>query len=208
MPLYQIIKHDTATKILIWKITETLEELQNKIVLTNENVTRISEMKSTVHRCAFLSVRKLLAIENYTDFDLLYDKFGKPHLIDEKYISISHSHQFAAIIISKKPVGIDIEMQRNKIIDIANKFTNDNENSFVNLLDIKSLTTIWGAKEAVFKIVNQKGISFKNHLFVDKFSFNNGQTNLLLKAEKETHNFLIFFKEIENFILVYALQNQ
>jgi phosphopantetheinyl transferase (holo-ACP synthase) len=78
----------------------------------------------------------------------------------------------------------------------------------VNLLDIKSLTTIWGAKEAVFKIVNQKGISFKNHLFIDKFSFNNGQTNLLLKTEKETHNFLIFFKEIENFVLVYAFQNQ
>jgi len=208
VPLYQIIKHDTATKILIWEITETLEELQNKIVLTNENVTRVSEMKSTVHKCAFLSVRKLLAIENYTDFDLLYDEFGKPHLIDKNHISISHSHQFATIIISKKPVGIDIEMQRNKIIDIANKFTNDTENLFVNLLDIKSLTTIWGAKEAVFKIVNQKGISFKNHLFIDKFSFNNGQTNLLLKTEKETHNFLIFFKEIENFVLVYAFQNQ
>jgi phosphopantetheinyl transferase len=52
---------------------------------------------------------------------LYYDE-GKPHLKDDKYISISHSHHFSAIIVSKS-VGIDIELQREKIIRIADKST-------------------------------------------------------------------------------------
>ncbi len=81
-------------------------------------------MKSEMHRRAFLSIRHLLALYNYVDEDLVYNEAGKPHLKDGKYISITHSHHFTAIIISKNDgVGIDIEMQRDKILRIAHKFT-------------------------------------------------------------------------------------
>jgi chromosome segregation ATPase len=39
----------------------------------------------------------------------------KPHLNDNKYISITHSHEFAAIVISNQTVGIDIELQRENV---------------------------------------------------------------------------------------------
>jgi phosphopantetheinyl transferase len=35
-------------------------------------------------------------------------------LKDGKHISITHSYQFSAIIISDQTVGIDIELQREK----------------------------------------------------------------------------------------------
>lgn len=208
MPLFQVINHNPNTKILIWKITETYEELFNKMLLTEKSQFRLDGMKSEVHKKGFLAIRKLLEIENYTDFDLTYDSFGKPHLPDNKHISISHSHEFATIIISDEMVGIDIELQRDKAIVIADKFVNDFEFSYLNKEDlkdyIKKLTVIWGAKESIFKIENEEGISFKDHVFVNQF--NENQTVALLKINNIIKEFPIHLIEIENFILVYAFR--
>ena len=88
-------------------------------------------MKSESHQKGFLSVRHLLRDVGYTDQDLFYDDYGKPHLKDGKCISITHSHNFSAIIVSDKEVGIDIEMQREKIRRIAHKFI-DYEFQYLN----------------------------------------------------------------------------
>ena len=82
MPLFKTIIHDSTTKILVWKIDETLEQLQKEILLTSNSKIRVDGMKSELHRRAFLCVRKLLAIENYCDADLIYDASGKPFLVD------------------------------------------------------------------------------------------------------------------------------
>ena len=205
MPLFKTIIHDSSTKVLVWKIDETLEQLQKEILLTSSNKIRVDGMKSMLHKRAFLCVRKLLAIANYCDTDLIYDDSGKPFLVDNKHVSVSHSHQFATIIISDKTVGIDIEKQRQKIIAIANKFTNKEEQSYLYTDGLKKLTTIWGAKETVFKIVNQKGISFKNDLTVTPFEIKDNQTTVLLKKNTINQEFSMFFEEIENFILVYSV---
>ncbi|MBC7525203.1 MAG: 4'-phosphopantetheinyl transferase superfamily protein [Flavobacterium sp.] len=209
MPLHHIIQHDTNTKILIWKITETLHELQTQVVLKPSTVDRISTMKSEIHKCAFLAVRKLLQEINLSDANLHYDLLGKPHLktnnVTPLEISITHSHQFAAIIVSSQKVGIDIELQRDKIIKIADKFSV--EQIFLNVKQnyIKKLTVIWGAKESIFKIKNHKGISFKNHIIVNPFHLNNKKTTAVLNFNKTEELFEIYFTEIENYTLVYAM---
>ena len=138
-------------------------------------------MKSEMHQRAFLSVRKFCKEAGYTDFELHYDEFGKPHFLNDQHISITHSHHFSAIIISDETVGIDIELQRDKIIRIADKFVNDTELNRLKVLAtidyIKKLTIKWGAKEAIFKIRNEKGISFKDHIKVDTFEIEDQKTN-------------------------------
>lgn len=205
MPLFKIINHNSATQILVWKITESLAELSLHNTLTETNLQRISRMKSEIHQRAFLSVRKLLKQINLSDSDLSYDNLGKPHLSNNQFISISHSHEFATIIISNQKVGIDIEMQREKIIKIAGKFSAEPLNKKSEQNYIKKLTVLWGAKEAIFKIKNEKGISFKNHIVVNNFNLdhNNTQANLIFNGI--TENFKIYFYEIEEYILVYAL---
>jgi len=166
-------------------------------------------MKSEMHQRAFLSVRKLLQETGHTDLDLYYDEFGKPHLHGEKHISITHSHDFSAIIISDETVGIDIELQRNKITRIADKFC-DSEFQFLDLDTdeyIKKLTVIWGVKEAIFKIRNEKGISFKNHIRVCDFDLESEQTTAELHFDNLVKDFKIHFEEIEGFTLVYAFEN-
>ena len=213
MPLYKTINFSrsvgTTTQILVWKITESLSQLQNEVTLNPTNTIRFNGMKSELHQRAFLSVRKLLQEKNYTDFDLEYDEFGKPHLKDGKHISISHSHEFSTIIISDQKAGIDIELQREKIIKIADKFVNY-EFEFLNKQNqeefIRKLTVIWGIKESIFKIRNEIGISFKEHIQVKPFQINEKSGSASLHFQNKTEDFSFHFEEIENFTLVYVFE--
>jgi 4'-phosphopantetheinyl transferase len=209
MPLYKTINFSPTTQILVWKITESLGELRNEVALNASNTLRFNGMKSELHQRAFMSVRKLLQEKDYTDFDLEYDEFGKPHLKDGKHISISHSHDFAAIIISEQKVGIDIELQREKIIKIADKFV-DYEFEFLdkkNLEEyIRKLTVIWGIKESIFKICNEIGISFKNHILAKSFEINDKSGSASLHFQNKTEDFSFHFEEIENFTLVFVFE--
>ena len=122
MPLYKTFTPNSQTTVKIWKITESYNDLLNTIKLRPANLDRVLGMKSELHRRGFLSVRHLLKEFGYTDEDLFYDENGKPHLNDGKYISITHSFIFSAVIISDNVGGIDGEKQRDKITIIAHKF--------------------------------------------------------------------------------------
>ncbi|TRX24009.1 4'-phosphopantetheinyl transferase family protein [Flavobacterium franklandianum] len=216
MPLYKIINFSPTTRILVWKITESLEDLLSQVVLKEKTQLRLNEMKSELHQRGFLSVRMLLKVAGFNDFDLHYDEFGKPYLNpNERHtepveVSITHSHHFSAIIFSEDTVGIDIELQREKIIRIADKFINEKELSRLRSFDaieyIKKLTVKWGAKEAIFKIRNEKGISFKDHIQVNAFELNDKKTIAKLHFEGIVKEFNIIFEEFENFTLVYAFE--
>ena len=209
MPLYKSHFFDSNTQILVWEITETFDELRPQVVLNMQNRTRLEGMKSEMHQRGFLSVRKLLQEAGYNDLELYYDAFGKPHLKDKKHISITHSHHFSAIIISDKTVGIDIELHREKIIRIADKFATK-EFEYLNKNNVKEyiqkLTVIWGAKEAIFKIQNEKGISFKDHINVQAFDLDKNQTTADLTFGNIHKKFNIYYESIEGFGLVYALE--
>ena len=209
MPLFKTINVSPKTQILVWKVTESFEELLPKVVLKEKTQLRLNGMKSEIHQRAFLCVRMLLQEAGINDYDLHYDEFGKPYLNCHRHISITHSHHFAAIIISEETVGIDMELQRNKIIRIADKFV-DYEFNYLKPDSteeyIKKLTVIWGAKEAIFKIRNEKGISFKDHIQVADFSLQERQANAKLFFENLEKSFEINYLEIEDFTLVYAFE--
>ena len=208
MPLFQTIKktfsNGITADVFVWKITETLPKILSGLVLKPASQMRLSSMKSKQHQLGFLSVRHLLAQIGRPDFDLIYDKTGKPFLENKLHISITHSCEFSAIAISDHNLGIDIEQQRDKIKQISNKFCtsefdflNQNENEYVH-----NLTKIWGAKECVFKIENQKGISFKNHLSVHPFEKKDNKLMVSSNFQGSDSLFEMHTIEIENYIMV------
>lgn len=209
MPLFKTININSTTQILVWKVTESFEELLDMVVLKEKTRFRLNSMKSELHQRAFLCVRMLIQEAGINDFDLHYDEFGKPYLNDHRHISITHSHNFASIIISEETVGIDMELQREKIIRIADKFVGTEfDYLVVEPIEeyVKKLTIIWGAKEAIFKIRNEKGISFKDHIQVNPFTLFESQTQACLLFDDLEKKFEINFLEIENFSLVYAFE--
>ena len=204
MPLYKTIHHQKSTTIYVWHITESFEEL-NTIPLTDSSLERVADMKSELHQKGFLSIRHLLKLTGYTDDDLYYNSNGKPHLTDGKHISITHSFTFSAIIISNDEVGIDIEMNREKIKMIAHKFI-EIENIFLqNENLVEQLTVIWGAKESLYKIYLHGGLSFKKHIFVQPFQLEDGTTTGTIKTYDWDKKYTINFEQFNGFTLVYAM---
>lgn len=206
MPLYKTITVSPTTKVYIWKITEDLATLSRNISLTHHCQKRVDSMKSQLHQRGFMSVRHLLAKAGYTDHDLYYDSWGKPHLHDGKQISITHSFTFSAIIVSDNPVGIDIEMQRDKIIRIAHKFTPFEEYRTLANADalVRKLTIVWGGKESMYKSFAQEGLSFLKHMYIEDFQFEDAQTTGSVSFDGSSKVYQLDFLEFEGFTCVYA----
>ena len=207
MALYKTLTVNKATKVLIWKIEESISKLQEGIVLSGNSTTRLNSMKSQLHQRGFLSIRHLLKEVGYSDADLIYDEFGKPHLKNGKFISITHSFTFTAIIVSDKfHVGIDIEKQREKILKIAHKFTPFEEYKTIANVDalISKLTIVWGAKESLYKIYGKKKLLFLHHIYIEDFKFADEKTTGEIRYNGENTAYNISFLEFEGFTCVFA----
>jgi phosphopantetheinyl transferase len=206
MPLYKTITVNPHTKVFIWKVEEPFSELSEGIDLTQHCKTRVNGMKSEIHRRGFMSIRHLMAEAGYVDHDLFYNNLGKPHLKDGKQISITHSFNFTAIIVSDKKVGIDIEKQREKILRIANKFTPLKEYHGLANEDaiIRKLTIVWGAKESIYKMYEEPGLGFLQHINVTDFDFDDAETTAKVNFKGRESFYEMKFLEFEGFTCVYG----
>ncbi|WP_282041505.1 4'-phosphopantetheinyl transferase family protein [Winogradskyella flava] len=207
MPLYKSISVNSQTTVKIWKIEESYDELFRPLDLKSNSLERVLGMKSQLHQRGFLSVRHLLREFGYTDQDLYYDDHGKPHLKDGKSISITHSFTFSGVIISDKEVGIDIEMQREKIGVIAKKFV-DYEFNYLdrNSEDyIRKLTVIWGVKESLYKLFSTPGMLFKEHFLVIPFMLEDDETVAWIDYERKKYRYNTAFLEFDGFTCAYVI---
>lgn len=208
MPLYKSITIDEGTRLLIWKNTESVEEFLQHVTLKDTCTSKLEGMKSEQHKKGFLGVRMLMQELGYTDFDMFYDADGKPHLVDGMNISITHSYAFSAIMVSNTDIGIDMELQREKIITIANKFL-EPEFAYLDPTHLndymQKLIVLWGVKEAVYKMISRSGLSFKQNIYVFPFDMEEKQGMVSVKFEDINESYPFFFEEVENFTLVYCL---
>ena len=209
MPLLKIIALNDYTQLLVWKITETFYELFQSVALKDVSLARVENMKAEGHQKGFLSVRRLLMEAGYTDFDLYYDEFGKPHLKDGKHISISHSHDFSVIVVSDVNVGADLEILKDKTLKIAPRFMDVSHLENLSPEDkLIKTTVVWGIKEAVFKIKNVIGISFKDHIFEDDFNLADKKCIVELRIDNRVEKINILFDFIENYVFVCAFEKK
>ena len=155
-----------------------------------------------------MATRKLLALEN-SDYKITYDINGKPSLNSKYNISISHSHEIAAIAISdNSKIGLDVQLNKNKIFNIQHKFLslseklNIGENPSLNIL-----TMIWTCKESIYKAIGLKGISFSENIKIDKV-IEKDKTGIgcyINGTEKVKFDLKFFY--IDEYTICYAYQN-
>lgn len=201
MPLYKSLDVNSQTHVKIWHISEPLDALKASLNLTKESLERVNAIKSELHQRGFLCIRKLLNSFGYTDQDLFYDNSGKPHLKDGHFISITHSYNYAALVVSSCPVGVDIEKQRHKILNIASRFI-DYESHYLNENSdkyIQKLTWIWCIKESLYKLYSKSGISFKKNFLVLPFGSEKNTTKAWILEDQKRLNFEALFFEFDGF---------
>jgi len=199
---------ENQTEMVIWKITETETQLQNGLSLSTEALKRLSKRRSSIHRKGYLAIRQLLKSLGIPTEIHQYDGIGAPYLTDGRFISISHTGDAAAVVISSISVGIDLEHYKDKIKRVATRFLHASEGERPKDLDeILYLTQLWTAKEALYKLYKKPGLIFSEQLFIQPFKKEDttGRGSVIEKS-KETH-FPLQFRRFTNYCLTLATSN-
>lgn len=198
------------TKIGIWKVEESIEELKSNLLLNKKEYEFYSKLSKGKRNLHWLSSRVLLRKLLETDKFIAVkgDSHGKPHLINFDYeLSITHSFEHAAVIISKKKVGIDIEIIKNKILNIATKFLNPEELEFIESSSrIEQMYVVWCAKESIYKLHGKKELNFKEHIYLEPFDYRN-KGNAIAKIVKKgfEKKYLIQYERFNGYIFTYVI---
>ncbi|MFC5285362.1 4'-phosphopantetheinyl transferase family protein [Pedobacter alpinus] len=210
MPITFFENIDDNTSIAMWKIEESPEVLEAQLQLKEHELKllrSLSKEKRNLHWLATrVLLRKMLNTQEYIDCQA--NENGKPILMNHPHhISLSHSYDYAAVMVSKtKKVGIDIEIIKSKIERVQNKFMNSEELSFIGDEDrIEKLYVCWCAKEALYKLNGEKEISFKDHIHLKSFNYEeNG--SLIAKIEKQNlkEAYTVNYKKFDNYMLGYV----
>lgn len=203
-------KLDESTEFAIWKIEESPEELYVQLQLREHEKKVLESLNHGRRNLHWLStrvlLRRLLNTEQYIDCQV--DEHGKPYLPDSSYhISFSHSFDYAAVIISKdKPVGIDIEIIKHKIERVAGKFLTEEEINFIGSKHkVEHLYICWCAKEAIYKLQGKRNVSFKDHIRLQPFSYQEkGSFTASLETDLEYKRFEVLFEKFENYMIGYV----
>jgi len=206
MPVIEDIQLSSTTRIIVWEIKETIDFLKSKLDLTDFSKKNLRKKKSEIHQKQFLAVRNILKLLSIRDSDLRYDEDGKP-LVKSGYLSISHSKEFVAVLVSDQKVGVDIESNSEKCFRIMQKFVGT-ENEFPMKMDWISAQVIWNMKESLFKMMDFKEIDFKENLIVIPFSLNENQTKIWFVKNELSRVYNANYFINKNYSLAYIIDKQ
>lgn len=157
----------TAPDYIVWKITETEEELRASLSHPEYFEAKIRNLKPGSRRLMeILSVRRALKELMYGEEKrIVYDRYGKPSIDepDAPFISFSHTKQYVAVITSDVPVGIDIERRGDRVQRVVPQFLTPDEVTILSLTPDIDLAfhLAWSGKESAFKVLGQSFYDLK-----------------------------------------------
>lgn len=155
----------------VWHIQENENFFLEKVPLQRE----ITHSHKRLQHLAGRFLLKML----YPDFPLEMIKIAdtrKPFLEDELFhFSISHSGNYAAVIVSKNQrVGIDIECHTPNVLKVMGKFLRHDEmlllKGLENYIPYANETLLWSIKECLFKWHGGGGVDFREDLSIFSIS--------------------------------------
>ena len=172
--------------------------LPDYTLFTGITAKRESEKKATVFLLEKLFNKTVV---------LSYNAEGKPELRAENcHISISHSHDKLVIICNtKEATGVDVELIRDKVLKIKDKFLSVAELNEAKD-NIEKLIIYWAAKETLYKIYGLKEVEFAKHLFICPFELKPvGKICGEIDLDGFRKKFNLHYEKLEDYMLVYVL---
>lgn len=174
MPIRKHVNVSHSISWAVWEITESYDELCDMLALDGHDRDHLSGVKSAKKKKEYLAGRmavKNLLIHRDVEFNGIYkDEWGKPHLLDSpSNISISNTYPYAVAMLNQQsPAGIDMEKTDPKFLKIKHKYLNHLELDQAGN-DLLALNILWCAKEALYKVVGKKRLSFRNDIQIEPF---------------------------------------
>lgn len=212
MALIYHSKLDAETIFGVWKIEENYDELISKLYLNETEMCMLNSFGHESRKIQWLSTRALIRnlLNPPHPLEIVYDENQKPSLVETAfYVSISHSKDKAAVLLSRKHLlGIDIEYIHPKIEKVAHKFMHINELTYIGAeYQIEKYHIFWGAKEALYKLNGKAGLNFKDEIFLHPFVYlpGGGSVNAEMLFKGSMKPFVVNYMKIRDYMLVYVV---
>ena len=205
MPI-SVINDYVSNDLLLWKLSEKEIQLNNLVNLSLSSKSRLDLIKSSSQRKQFLGIQNLLSLHNINNKVLFYDDNGKPHLLNNKFISISHSFDYCGVIVSDVKVGIDIEKFRSKILNISKKFFSESDLALIKVSSVENITKVWSIKEAVYKAFGHNKIDFKKNIIIKSVNKEFNKATVLIFNNEISENYSIEIYNFSQYICCIAKQ--
>lgn len=170
--LIQDLDDDYHSKLGVWKITESEEELRRLSSVPADELEEISYIKSESLRKQKFAVRALLDVMFGEKVYLSHHDNGKPYIENSATnISITHTNKYVAVILNDtEEVGIDCESLDRDFSAVEKKALSEEE---IESLDEdkrnEQLAIYWCAKEAIYKKMSQYNVDFAEQIEIDDF---------------------------------------
>ena len=206
-------KNNYDFSLAVWQITESLGELINYFKIDEKEKYVVEQFKNDQRKLQWLISRILIQqlLNAMEKIAVVYDEYGKPHLANSDHkISISHSKNYVAVILSKEhKVAIDIELIEPRIEKLSNKFMTSSELASLHEEGkIEQMYIVWCAKEALYKLYGKKELDFKKHLFTEPFEYRYNKIKGKIKASISKNNFhksySLCYERMHALMLVYV----
>ena len=207
MPLFRKYQQGDLT-VAVWKVDETVEQLRSmfhQFSVYEEGFVRFSAEK---RKQEWLAVRVLLKEMLGEEKSIAYLPSGKPYLEDgSMHVSFSHTHGYVAVALHPfAEVGVDIEQYGTRVQRVASRFIREDEKvSIASGDEIVGLLLHWSAKETMFKLMDDQGVDFIDHLRVLPFLQEESGTFKACeyRSDKEME-FLIHYDTHPDYVLTFA----
>ena len=206
MPIIDDINLSPKTRVVIWEISESIQDLKSKVVLSEYSIKLLNQKKSEIQKKQFLAIRNIFKLLSIEDNEVKYDQVGKPIFSQNKILSISHSGNYATVITSDNPVGIDIEKISDKAMKIKQKFLHIELNYPLELNNKISLV-YWNIKESIYKAVGIKGIDFKKNILALPLDINASKCKSWYVNNDDIYSFETYFRISKNYTLAFVIKN-
>ncbi len=192
----------------VWEITEDYDSLRSGLHLDEKDIVTVESFRNHQRKLEWLSVRTLLKEMLGKESKIVYGPERKPYLHNNSYnISISHSKNLTAILMSKKKrVGLDLEFMSAKILRIADKFLRPEELDFIQKdNELYHLYLHWCAKEALYKICDKVDINFVTNLNIEPFTpKENGLIVGMVNNSYMNEKFTLNYFKLKNYSIVWC----
>lgn len=194
-----------AVKIIEEQEYKDLEFLSFREKLSFANISHPDKKREwATARLAIFDALQQLQIP-YPGF--FKDEHGKSQSMNgQGFVSLTHTLGFAgAIFHREQPVGIDMDLIREKILGIGFRFLDPQELDFLEK-DPANYTMAWSAKESIFKCQGKRGVSFRENILLEPFA----PTDQVIKGKIRgtdfaDHHYTVEVRRLENVILTYTI---
>jgi len=211
MPLLFTLHPDTNTQIAVWHCLEPVDEMKALVHLDSKSEEMFVSMKNTTRKRQWLGCRVALSLMlNKKHVEIHYNGFGKPEMKGASYhLSFSHSGDYSAVIISKTScVGIDLELYREKIVRVADRFLVTQEEQIIkNEERLTGLLLFWTAKEALYKIQGDPDVDIRSDIRIESINYlcsGSGEMKSQIKWQGKHKQIPVYFRIKDDFILSWA----